>query len=302
MVKRYTPIERLGVNLIESKFLGFEWIFREEPIVDMGIDAQIELCENGLPTGRLIALQIKTGKSWFKEKNKDGYTYRGSLTHLNYWKSHSLPVIVVLCDVEEQKVWWELVSAKSVSYTNKAWKMTMPYNQSLQEPCNEKLTSLAIHGCIRYEKLHQIIQELGELGRIGHKSKLGLLQRALKIADTHVNVVAPFLDEEMFNMLKFLSSDVEVRVITRELKDSISIDFKLYEDEHPNLDIRQHKNLHSKFLVIDELLMIDGSVNLTTTGWRGTNNEIYHTRSEPKIINSALESFENIWSKASVVN
>lgn len=301
MSKRYTPTERLGVNLAENNFLGIEWIFREEPIVDMGIDAQIELCEDGVPTGRLIALQIKTGESWFKEENKHGYVYRGSLTHLSYWKSHSLPVIVVLCNVEEQKIWWELVSNQNVVVTGKGWKMTVPFTQTLQQSCNEKLTSIAIHGLEKYDKLQQLVQELGHVGQIGNKSKLGLLHRVLKIADKHAEVSAPFLDEEMLNILKFISSDVHVRVITREFNDSILAELQLYADEHPNLDVRQSKNLHSKFLVVDEALMIIGSVNLTKKGWRGANPEIYSTIQESKTIELSLHFFEEIWSKASVL-
>lgn len=43
MVKRYSSTERTGVNKVESVFINkFKWIFREQPIVDLGIDAQVE--------------------------------------------------------------------------------------------------------------------------------------------------------------------------------------------------------------------------------------------------------------------
>tara|TARA_R110002049_G_scaffold175107_1_gene342405 strand:- start:911 stop:1132 length:222 start_codon:yes stop_codon:yes gene_type:complete len=68
---RYNSTERIGVNATESIFIReFDWIFREQPIVDVGIDALIEQSENGNPTGKFIALQIKSGKGNFSVSNE----------------------------------------------------------------------------------------------------------------------------------------------------------------------------------------------------------------------------------------
>ena len=62
-MNRYTPTERIGINEVEKVIIkNIGWIFREQPIADVGIDAIIEQVENGEPTGKFIALQIKTGK------------------------------------------------------------------------------------------------------------------------------------------------------------------------------------------------------------------------------------------------
>lgn len=93
-MSRYSATEQIGVHavgLVVTSDLG--WIFREQPIADMGIDAHIELVD-GEPTGKLIGVQIKTGKGNFKE-SKDAYTYYGNDVHLDYWSNHSLPVILV---------------------------------------------------------------------------------------------------------------------------------------------------------------------------------------------------------------
>ena len=60
MMSRYNTTERLGINAVEQIILKeLKWIFREQLIADMGIDAQIEVVCNGVPTGQLLALQIK---------------------------------------------------------------------------------------------------------------------------------------------------------------------------------------------------------------------------------------------------
>jgi hypothetical protein len=66
---RYDNTEQLGIIEAYKIFVGdFKWIFREQPIVDMGINAHIEIVDDGNPSGKLIALQIKTGESYFYEK------------------------------------------------------------------------------------------------------------------------------------------------------------------------------------------------------------------------------------------
>lgn len=58
------------------------WIFREISKDDLGIDGYVEiLSEDRKCQGRLFAVQIKTGPSYFSEPTDDGYVYRGPLEH-----------------------------------------------------------------------------------------------------------------------------------------------------------------------------------------------------------------------------
>jgi hypothetical protein len=67
--REYDPTERIGVNAVERIALEqLKWIFRERPIADFGIDAEIEEVRNGKPTGQLTVIQIKTGASYFRGK------------------------------------------------------------------------------------------------------------------------------------------------------------------------------------------------------------------------------------------
>ena len=67
---QFNPIERIGVHEVALVFLkAFGWIEREQPISDFGIDMHVEIVQEGRPTGQMIALQIKSGKSFFEEKN-----------------------------------------------------------------------------------------------------------------------------------------------------------------------------------------------------------------------------------------
>ncbi len=141
---RYNPIEDEGVNsvgLIVAKKL--KWIFREQSKNDMGIDAHIEVCDNGKPSGRLIALQIKSGESWFRERTNEGIVFRGSLEHLNYWSQHSLPVIIALYDPSSEDMLWQTVLLRHIEKTTKGWKILVPYSKKLDERSSFELKNYA---------------------------------------------------------------------------------------------------------------------------------------------------------------
>ena len=68
--------DRVGVQIVGERFELAGYIFREQTVSDYGIDAQIEVVDGDIVTGKLIALQIKSGISWFKEESEEGYIYR----------------------------------------------------------------------------------------------------------------------------------------------------------------------------------------------------------------------------------
>jgi hypothetical protein len=119
---KYSKTERVGVNAVERIVINdLGWIFREQPILDFGIDAQAELVEDG-PTGKLIGLQIKSGLGNFSETS-DGLVYYGDLDHLDYWLSHSLPVILVAHLPESDETFWVHVTAQAIKRTKRGWRI-----------------------------------------------------------------------------------------------------------------------------------------------------------------------------------
>ncbi len=112
------------VQLLITDQLG--WLVRSQPEADKGIDAHLEVVEDDEATGRLVALQIKSGKSRFRESTTDGFVFRPKQEHVKYWLRHSLPVAVVLADVKKKIAYWQLVTDETVTSTGRGWKMTIP--------------------------------------------------------------------------------------------------------------------------------------------------------------------------------
>lgn len=143
-------VERIGVSATEKIINQMGLIFREQPTDDYGIDAQIETIENGYATGKLIAVQIKSGASFFNEKTSDSIIYRGERKHYDYWLNHSLPVIIVLYDPINDICYWNVVNLKTAILTPKNWKIEIPLKNLLID-AKPKLFELA-DNLTEYEK------------------------------------------------------------------------------------------------------------------------------------------------------
>jgi hypothetical protein len=120
------------------------WLFREQPTEDYGIDAHAEVVDDEMVRGRLLALQIKSGASWFKEQGPDGWWFRPDAEHVRYWTNHSLPVVVVLYRPEIKRCHWQLVTQETLVKTSKGgWKLLVPEAHILDESAAAPLRDAA---------------------------------------------------------------------------------------------------------------------------------------------------------------
>jgi len=168
---RYTATERIGVNAVEKAVLEeFGWIFREQMIVDMGIDAHIELVEDGDPAGKLIALQIKTGKSHFHETT-DHYTFYGKIEHYDYWLNHSLPVILIGHLPDTGTSYWVEINETTAQRTSKHWKVELPKNQIFDSTSKVAVAKL-FNGTPIQQKFRQLTIDLPLMTHIQNNGKV----------------------------------------------------------------------------------------------------------------------------------
>lgn len=147
----YSGEARIGIHNI-AKILAEElnWIFREQPSEDFGIDGQIEIVnacdllpQNAIPSGRLIAAQIKSGHSYFKEENRSCFVYRGEKRHASYWLKYSLPVIIIIYDRASGLAYWEEIKTSSIKFTEKGFKLNIPKRNVLAKESKYVLEKIA---------------------------------------------------------------------------------------------------------------------------------------------------------------
>jgi len=138
LMMRRKPSARVASAAVTHTQLAIEdklgWLFREQPTEDFGIDAHAEVVDGEDVQGRLLALQIKGGKSQFKEAAPGGWWFRPDAEHVQYWTNHSLPVAVVLYRRETEQCHWQLVNRETLVATSTGgWKLLVPEEQVLDE-------------------------------------------------------------------------------------------------------------------------------------------------------------------------
>lgn len=129
-------------EIVESEL---NWIFRKvAQDDDFGLDAYLDILNDGkYVTGKQIGIQIKTGVSYFRTKNSNGWVFIGETKHLNYYLNLPFPVIIVLVNIEEKKAYWVEFDINIVTQTEKGWKIIVPSNQVFGLETVESLRQIA---------------------------------------------------------------------------------------------------------------------------------------------------------------
>lgn len=118
---------RRSVALTETVVLdSLGWLFRSQETSDFGIDAHVEITTDERATGELIALQIKGGSSAFKTPTEDGWYFSVTAKHADYWLNHSLPVLLVLADLDSSRCFWQVIDSNTLESTGKNYKVLVP--------------------------------------------------------------------------------------------------------------------------------------------------------------------------------
>lgn len=312
MVQRYSCTERIGVNAVERIILSFGWIFREQLVSDIGVDAQVEVCDKGHPSGRLLALQIKSGKSWFKKQSPEGWVYRGTLKHLDYWTAHSLPVIIILHNPESCKTWWTLVHDQTVKRTRLGWNILVPFSQELDASAKDILSPIALLGYSQRQRLESITKKIELTRNAANHSSVSLLIHALQSAERSIDIATSYLSNELLWVLKTVSHNIPIRIImpdynisiysnsphhVKDTNHEVITEFTNHREEHPQLTIRLCYQLHAKVILIDHTLAIYGSANLTSIGLRKIS-EIFMASNDYSVVSLYSDNFVNLWQKS----
>jgi hypothetical protein len=176
----------IGVNIV-SRIVNetFGWLFkRNHQEHDFGIDCQIEVVtQDGIVTGQMLAMQIKYGSSFFQEKNRWGYVYRGELKHFNYLSNYPIPVIITICHPKSEECYWVKFDAEETNLTKAGWKITIPFSNKLKtskSALETQLTPLtdSLSELHEYWEINDLIVESSHIHYIIDKNQVHALDVA----------------------------------------------------------------------------------------------------------------------------
>jgi hypothetical protein len=93
--KRTSVTSKKGLNFVRSAVEDSSSLFHKiEQENDLGIDALIELIRDEKPLNKQVAVQIKSGQSYYNSSSDECLIPIES--HRDYWSSHPLPVIGIV--------------------------------------------------------------------------------------------------------------------------------------------------------------------------------------------------------------
>jgi hypothetical protein len=292
-------VARLGVSAVSSIVQeDLKWIFREQPKDDFGIDAYIEICDKGKPTGRLIAVQIKSGDSYFARKSIEGYIFTGSMRHLDYWLSYSLPVILIIYDHINKKAFWTPVTNELAKRNDKSWNITIPCDSYFGLDSIDKIRNVATPIINKVLSKDEIIHKIDNISPSELKVEgfLDILNGTEKCLD----IVSPFVDLTFARFIKTLSYRIRVRLLTN----SQYCKEILWLSNAPGIKVHcmSQKDIiiHAKFIIIDKEVILYGSANLTEFSW-GVNYEIVTASDETKTVDRYCSEFYHMWKESTPV-
>jgi hypothetical protein len=153
---QHNPRGDIGVNAVEGAVLGLGWIYRRQNEADVGIDGHIEIIgDDGIPLGRLIGVQVKSGRTYFREANDERIVFRTDHEHADYWVSHCLPVIVALHDPTDGAIYWQAINDKIIVSTGVGFRIDVPRTQLIDGASAAALFALT-EGSERDQKLARL--------------------------------------------------------------------------------------------------------------------------------------------------
>lgn len=146
--KKLKVIENEGIiqviNIVNKHGSIFRSIHQES---DIGIDGTIELVTDENSTGKLLAVQIKSGDTYLSKK-KTEFEITVDKKHLDYWMNYMLPVILICYSPTKNILCWisirEYIEHQNYHGQIKINKIIVPFYCKFDKDClNNEIIGLA---------------------------------------------------------------------------------------------------------------------------------------------------------------
>lgn len=124
--------ERKGVIAVAKFAASNNQIWRETSNTDVGIDGQIEfVTPTNEVTGKVIAVQVKSGLSYFSNETTDGWRQPIASKHRMYWEAFPVPVILIVHNPETEISYWTDVRQQMRASKEGLGSIIVPKSNSL---------------------------------------------------------------------------------------------------------------------------------------------------------------------------
>lgn len=113
----------------------FGWLFKKVALQDdFGIDGYIEyVSEDGAVFGKQIAVQVKSGVSYFSRTEGNFLKYIGDEKHINYYHNLNEEVLIIIYNPLDNNCVWSHFDPHLIEKTKSGWSLFIPLNQKFNQ-------------------------------------------------------------------------------------------------------------------------------------------------------------------------
>jgi len=199
-----------GINHIKKVVKASDCEFHEvHQENDIGLDAIIELLSNDKSTGKLIAIQVKSGSSYVKTKIQ--VCKFDISSHYDYWLKHDLDVYGIVYCPEEATAYYLDIKKYLFQYPeNKVIKIEMiPENEFTYESFNGRIKGLKLNS-------RSFLEKFDKFSSTPENQSFRFLFNSLNVST--LKALEKILSANNF---KELLISIDCKLVSEKLKDEI---------------------------------------------------------------------------------
>ena len=124
-------IDQEGLGFITQEFARVGCTINEYHR-EVGIDAILEIRDDSYKSsGKFVAIQLKSGESFFKYQDEYAYYYYIDDVHVTYWLKSCLPVLFIIYNPALRRAFWSRIEKNNLILTGKMHKIVIPKKNDL---------------------------------------------------------------------------------------------------------------------------------------------------------------------------
>ncbi len=93
----------------------------------------------------------------------------------------------------------------------------------------------------------------------------------IRTADKSIILIDNYIDDSVLTLLSKRKKDVKVIIFTKEISKQLTLDVVKYNSQYPHIEVREFKEAHDRFLIIDDVIVYHFGASLKDLGkkWFG---------------------------------
>jgi len=203
--------DRIGINLLEGVLLNdLGWIYRDQPIVDIGLDGIIEIANESSVQGLLLAgVQVKTGKGNFHE-TAHSFRYYASKRHYEYWSKSAMPILLIAVFPDEDKVLYEFASQENFVKKDKTYALDIKKTKTLNtRRRNQLIEDITSH----YDSFQDRLDELEDTDNLSGIEYIYLINEKFSEIKESILAIAKVMKEYRKTMKR---TENDIHLLSKE--------------------------------------------------------------------------------------